>query len=75
MEKMNLERSFFTWTLSDTLRRYLFFMDETDIEEDIKMPDNINQYYMINNYSNKIPEILESVSHHTYHAKTFRKMA
>ena len=61
-EKMNLSPHEFTSTLAQVLRRYIFFMDEKDIEYDIQLPDNINQYYMINNYSKQIPEVLEVVS-------------
>ena len=59
---MNLSPDEFTSTLTEVLRRYIFFMDEKDIEYDIQLPDNINQYYMINNYSKQIPEVLEVVS-------------
>ena len=48
-------------TLSDVLRRYIYFWEEKYIEKDIQRPERINQYHMIQNYYSKIPDILESV--------------
>ena len=49
-------------TLADVLRRYVYFIEEKDIEYDIQQPENLNQFYLINNYSAEVPEVLKEVS-------------
>ena len=49
-------------TLTDVLRRYVYFIEEKDIEYDIQRPENLNQFYLINNYSAEVPEVLKEVS-------------
>ena len=49
-------------TLTDVLRRYIYFIEEKDLEYDIQLPENLNQFYLINNYSAEIPKVLKEVS-------------
>ena len=61
-EKLKLDEHSFTVTLTDVLRRYVYFIEEKDIEYDIQRPENLNQFYLINNYSAEVPEVLKEVS-------------
>ena len=62
-EKLNLDVDTLTVTLVEVLRRYTNdVVEEKDIEDDIQMPENIDQFYLINNYTNEIPNILKAVS-------------
>ena len=49
-------------TLANVLRRYIYYIEEKDIEYDIQREENINQFYMMNNYSSKMSEVLQLVS-------------
>lgn len=73
MKKLDVDRWSLTGTLSEALRRYIYFFEEKDLEEDIQKPENIDQYYLINNYSSKMPDILKSVSDlkHVYYVGKF----
>ena len=52
-----------TSTLVEVLRRYTNdLVYEKNIEYDIQRPQNMDQFYLINNYSNEIPNILKAVS-------------
>ena len=53
-----------TETLVDVLRRYTNnVIEEKDIEYDVQLPENLDQFYLINNYSSEIPNILKAVSY------------
>ena len=62
MEKMELDEDGLSEALTGALRRYIYYIEEKDIEVDIQRKDNINQYYLVTNYSRKMPEVLKSVS-------------
>ena len=49
-------------TLVDVLRRYIYYIEEQNIELDIQREENINQFHLLNNYSSSMTEILKSVS-------------
>ena len=59
---MKLDEDGLSEALTGALRRYIYYIEEKDIEDDIKQEDNINQYYLVSNYSSKMPEVLKSVS-------------
>ena len=68
---MDLEDNDFTQTLVDVLKRYIFYIDEKDIEYDLQKQEGRdreqnrkmrNQFYMINNYSTKMEDVLKSAS-------------
>ena len=60
MESLGLDEDEFGGTLTDVLRRYIYFIEEKDIETDIM--ENINQFKLLSNYSSKMTDILKSVS-------------
>ena len=62
MEKMKLDEDGLSEALTGALRRYIYYIEERDIEVDIQRKDNINQYYLVSNYSREMPEVLKSVS-------------
>ena len=62
MEKMELDEDGLSEALTGALRRYIYYIEEKDIEVDIQRKDNINQYYLVSNYSREMPEVLKSVS-------------
>ena len=59
---MKLDEDGLSEALTGALRRYIYYIEEKDIEVDIQKKDNINQYYLVSNYSRKMPEVLKSVS-------------
>ena len=59
---MKLDEDGLSEALTGALRRYIYYIEERDIEVDIQRKDNINQYYLVSNYSRKMPEVLKSVS-------------
>ena len=59
---MKLDEDGLSEALTGALRRYIYYIEEKDIEDDIQEEDNINQYYLVGNYSSKMPEVLKSVS-------------
>ena len=61
-QKLGLNVEDFEMTLANVLRRYIYYDEEKDIEYDIQTEENINQFYMLNNYSSKMSEVLQSVS-------------
>ena len=60
MEKFGLDEEEFSGTLANVLRRYIFYISEKDIEEDIL--NDMNAFYMMNNYSSIMTDIIKSVS-------------
>ena len=62
MGKLKLDEDGLSEALTGALRRYIYYIEERDIEVDIQRKDNINQYYLVSNYSRKMPEVLKSVS-------------
>ena len=60
MATFGLEEEEFSGTLANALRRYIFYISEKDIEEDIL--NDMNEFYMMNNYSSIMTDILKSVS-------------
>ena len=68
---MNLDEDTFIDAVFGVLRRYVFFSEEKDLEIDLQEKENINQYYLINNYSATIPDLLEAVSIKYYFDTTF----
>ena len=71
MEKMKLDEDGLSEALTGALRRYIYYIEEKDIEVDIQRKDNINQYYLVSNYSTKMPEVLKSVSSRFFSAFGF----
>ena len=59
---MKIDEDGLSEALTGALRRYIYYIEEKDIEVDIQREDNINQYYLVGNYSNQMPEVLKSVS-------------
>ena len=59
---MKIDEDGLSEALTGALRRYIYYIEERDIEVDIQRKDNINQYYLVGNYSSKMPEVLKSVS-------------
>ena len=59
---MKVDEDGLSEALTGALRRYIYYIEEKDIEVDIQREDNINQYYLVGNYSGKMPEVLKSVS-------------
>ena len=59
-QKLGLNVEDFEMTLANVLRRYIYYDEEKDIEYDIQTEENINQFYMLNNYSSKMSEVLQS---------------
>ena len=59
---MKVDEDGLSEALTGALRRYIYYIEEKDIEVDIQREDNINQYYLVGNYSNQMPEVLKSVS-------------
>ena len=59
---MELDEDGLSEALTGALRRYIYYIEEKDIEVDIQRKDNINQYYLVSNYSREMPEVLKSVS-------------
>ena len=55
-----LDEHYFIETLVNVLRRYVFYVEERDIEEDIQR--DMNELYLLNNYSSSMTNILKSVS-------------
>ena len=64
-----LDEHDFLETLASVLRRYVFYVEERDIEEDIKR--DMNQFYLLSNYSSKMTDILKSVSRTRSHKNIF----
>ena len=64
-----LDEHDFLETLANVLRRYVFYVEERDIEEDIKR--DMNQFYLLSNYSSKMTDILKSVSRTRSHKNIF----
>ena len=62
MKDLNLEEIELSEALAGLLRRFVYFTEEWDIEDDIKTEENINQYYLLNKYSENMTEVLKSVS-------------
>ena len=60
MATFGLEEEEFSETLANVLKRYIFYISEKDIEEDIL--NDMNEFYMMNNYSSIMTDILKSVS-------------
>ena len=71
MEKLKLDEDGLSEALTGALRRYIYYIEERDIEVDIQRKDNINQYYLVTNYSRKMPEVLKSVSSRFFSAFGF----
>ena len=71
MEKLKLDEDGLSEALTGALRRYIYYIEERDIEVDIQRKDNINQYYLVSNYSRKMPEVLKSVSSRFFSAFGF----
>ena len=69
MEMSGLDEHDFLETLASVLRRYVFYVEERDIEEDIKR--DMNQFYLLSNYSSKMTDILKSVSRTRSHKNIF----
>ena len=59
---MKIDEDGLSEALTGALRRYIYYIEEKDIEVDIQREDNINQYYLVGNYSDQMPEVLKSVS-------------
>ena len=59
---MKLDEDGLSEALTGALRRYIYYIEEKDIEVDIQREDNINQFYLVGNYSRNMPEVLKSVS-------------
>ena len=68
---MKLDEDGLSEALTGALRRYIYYIEERDIEVDIQRKDNINQYYLVSNYSRKMPEVLKSVSSRFFSAFEF----
>ena len=62
MERLNMSEEEVSETLVDVLRRYIYYIEEQNIELDIQREENINQFHLLNNYSSSMTEILKSVS-------------
>ena len=62
MEKLKLGEDELSETLVESLRRYIYYIEEHDLEIDIQKKKNVNQYHFLGNYSSKVPEVLKSVS-------------
>ena len=62
MNKMNLGEDDFSEALTGVLRRYIYFIEEKDLEYDIKQDENIDQLNLVSNYSSKMTDVLKSVS-------------
>ena len=60
MESFGLKEYDFSFILADVLRRYIYYMSEADIEEDIR--NNPNELKLLQNISNNMSSILKSVS-------------
>ena len=60
MESFGLKEYDFSFILADVLRRYIYYMSEADIEEDIRK--NTNELKLLQNISNNMSSILKSVS-------------
>ena len=71
MEKLKLDEDGLSEALTGALRRYIYYIEERDIEVDIQKKENINQYYLVSNYSRKMPEVLKSVSSRFFSAFGF----
>ena len=59
---MKLDEDGLSEALTGALRRYIYYIEEKDIEVDIQREDNINQFYLVGNYSRNIPDELKSES-------------
>ena len=68
MEISALDEHYFTETLVNVLRRYVFYVEERDIEEDIQR--DMNELYLLNNYSSSMTNILKSVSKRRQHKRS-----
>ena len=68
---MKLDEDGLSEALTGALRRYIYYIEEKDIEVDIQRKDNINQYYLVSNYSREMPEVLKSVSSRFFSAFGF----
>ena len=62
MQRLNMVEQEVSETLVDVLRRYIYYIEEKDIEMDIRREENKNQFHLLNNYSSSMTEILKSVS-------------
>ena len=69
IEKFGLDEEEFGRTLANAMKRYIFYISEKDIEEDIL--NDMNAFYMMNNYSSIMTDILKSVSKLNRAAKIF----
>ena len=61
-QRLDLEEDELVETLVDVLRRYIYYIEEREIEIDIRREENINQFHLLNNYSTSMTDILKSVS-------------
>ena len=68
---MKLDEDGLSEALTGALRRYIYYIEERDIEVDIQRKENINQYYLVSNYSREMPEVLKSVSSRFFSAFGF----
>ena len=62
MQRLHLDEDELSETLVAVLRRYIYYIEERDIEIDIRREENINQFHLLSNYSSSMTEILKSVS-------------
>ena len=60
MASFGLKEYDFSVILAGVLRRYIYYMSEADIEEDIR--NNPNELKLLQNISNNMSSILKSVS-------------